>query len=543
MRRIALAAVLAAMMAPAAQATHERDDRIPYSVGPADFRGYHVNPTANVPANVDAERWHLVARRSLERWGATYLGTTTASPDVDDDGLNVIGFSNSSQLGGSVIGLNAKSKGGLRRTPAGGETCAVAPNMGTTQSVSPVPSTLRFRLRSDRLRKGKVRRRTLTKTRELTAPRIDSAPVSGQKCTGVVPGTESDPQTVEQESDVLMDASVPNWFAGPGAVPADKLDLETVLLHELGHAAGLAHQLQECDPSTPMPASGGAGEYWRGVDEVLFGSRCPKPYVVTADPAHGAEPPLAGGAHTLGGRGFHVNPAVPEGYDSERFVAVAKTVVGRWGGTFAGLTDAKPTQGDGLNVIGFDTIALPSFEVTNRSTTERSVYPAYRTCTIIPGQIPSFRVKKVTRKVRVAGRRKKLELRRDRLVQTSVIGPASGQCADHPSESKADAPQVETDIGIAHEMDAYEMGPAHPVHGTRVDMATLLASALGQAAGVAPSDRCATGTPVTVSIDPGDWWHGPDDFNRVDCAARRAAARPAATEPASGFVRFVQVQD
>jgi hypothetical protein len=542
MRRIVLAAVLAAVtMAPAAQATHDRTDLIPYSVGPADFRSYFVNDAANLPPGVTKERWLAVARRSLERWGGTFAGTTTASPDAGDDGINVIGFSNSSKLAGSVVGLNSKSKGGTLRTPGGGETCAVAPNMGTTQSVTTVPSVLRFRLRSDRVRKKRVRKRTLTVQRTVSTPRIDSAPVSGQRCLNVQPGTESDPATVKQESDVLIDATVTGWFAGPGVPPGDKLDLETVLLHELGHAAGLSHQPQNCDPSTPMRPSGGSGEYWRGLDEVLYASPCTAPYPATPDPAHGAEAAFPGGS--LGGRSFYVNKAVPKGYDAERFAAVVQRAVERWGGVLAGTTDAKPTQGDGVSVIGFDTIARTNFELTTRTEAERLVFPAYRTCSIVAGPVPSYRVKKVTKKVkvRVKGRRKTLKLRRDKLVQTSVTGPATGQCADHAAENRPGTTTVETDLGIAHEMDAYEMGPLHPVLTTRVDMATMLANALGQAAGIAPAACGSTATPVTATVLPGDWWHTPTDLNRVTCPPpARAAARP---EPASGPVRYVQVRD
>lgn len=542
MRRIALAAVLAATMAPAAaEATHDRTDRIPAAVAPDDFRGYYVNDVDNLPSEVSSARWLAVARRTLDRYGATYLGTTRASADDGDDGVNVIGFS--VLLPSGVAGRNTKIKGGYLVTQPGGRSCQSAPNMVTTQAVATVQRPVRLRLRSDRVRRGKVRKRTITVTRTIPEPRLDSAPVSGQRCVNVTPATESDPARVVHESDVQMDStSGVLWHPGPGAVPGDRIDLETVLIHELGHSAGLAHQPQNCDPSTPMRPSGTTGDFWRGLDEVAYAD-CPS-FTVTPDATHGAEAPFAGGS--LGGRAFHVNPAVPGGYDSARFVAVARSALERWGGTFAGLTDAKPAQGDGVNVIGFDAIARTDFEVTTRTSVEELIFPAFRTCTIVQGQVPRYRVKKAFRKVRVNGKRRKL--RRDRVVRSTVSGPASGQCADRPGEARAGATTVETDVAVAHEMDAYEMGPTHPVLETKVDMATLLASALGRAAGVAPVDRCASDTPVTLTLEPGDWWHSPADLKRVGCAGGRSAAQAPAggatrDEPANGPVRYVLTQE
>ena len=546
MRRLALAAVVAtATLASPARATHDRTDRIPATVGPADSRSYYVN-TRNLPAGVTQARWLDVAQRSLARWGATYLGpTVTASPDDGADGLNVIGFSASAKLAGSVVGVNTKSKGGTLVTPGRRESCEVSANMGTTQSVGTASSVIRLRLRSDRVRKRRVRRRTVTRMRTVTAPRIDSAPVSGQRCAVVEPGTESDPASVFDESDVLLDVGT-SWFAGPGVPPSDRLDLESVLLHELGHAAGLAHQPQNCDPSSPMRPSGGAGDYWRGLEPGEYRYAACASYPLTPDAPHAAEAPFPGGS--LGGREFLVNPAVPDGYDSDRFQALVRQAVERWGGVLAGTTTEPPTQGDGLNVIGFDAIARPQFEVTNLTTTERLVFPAYRTCAIVPGQVTGYRVKKVTRKVRVRGRRKKLRLRRDRIFRTSVSGPAGGQCADRAAATRPGTTALESDVGIAHEIDAYELGPSplHPILLTKVDMATLLAAALGQAAGVAPAPCGSTDTPVTAAVLPGDWWHAPDDVNRVPCAAptRTARATGAGTpKPASGRVRYVLEQN
>jgi hypothetical protein len=538
MRRIVLG-ILLALAAPPVAGAADRTDRIPAAVGPADYRSYYVNPTANLPAGVTAERWQALAKRVMERWGATYLGTTTASPDNHDDRLNVIGFSTA--LPGSVAGRNTKSKGGIRRSKGTGRRCEPAPGLDVGEVVRTVVTPFRLRLRADTVRKKKVRRRTKTVTRSATAARLETEPKLGQRCFETVQQLESDPATVVHESDVQMDTTPSaQWYSGPDHPPSDQLDLETVLLHELGHAAGLAHQPQDCDPSTPMRPSGSNGEYWRGIDEVFYDAPCSAPYPVTPDPSSGAEGPY--GFASLGGRTFHVNPTVPDGYDSARFVALVQSVVERWGGTFGGSVPETPTQGDGRNVIGFDTIAVPTYETTTQVTTESLLHPAFKDCTLTAGRVSSFKVKRVTKKVRVRvkGRRKTLRLRRDRVVETKVPGFVSGACTDVPARTETKPPVPEIDLGIAHEMDAYELGPRHPVQQTRIDMATMLADALGRVAGAPVGDACASQTPVADDLRPGDWWRSPGDVRRIGCPRSRAAARSAAR---SGQVRYVRVQD
>jgi hypothetical protein len=540
MRRTALGILAALAAAPTAVAA-DRTDRIPAAVGPTDFRSYFVNPSANLPAGVTAERWQAVAKRAMERWGATYLGPTTASPDIHSDGVNVIGFSTA--LDAPTAGRNSKRKAGTRKSLGTVQRCEPAPGLVADEAVRSVVTPVKLKLRADVVKRKKVRKRFKTVTRSAKSAALDSTPKAGQRCVTVTQQFETDPATVYHESDVQMD-STPGapWYSGPDHPPSDQLDLESVLLHELGHAAGLAHQPQDCDPSTPMRPSSSNGEYWRGVDEVFYlQSQCgDPPYPVTPDTASGPEGAFAGGS--LGGRTFFVNPAVPDGYDGARFVALVQSVVVRWGGTFGGTASEKPTQGDGRSVIGFDTVAASDYEATTQTTTESILSPAHKDCALTAGPVSSFKVKRVTKKVRVrlGGRRKTLKLRRDRVVETKAPGSVSGTCTDVPARTDTKAPVLESDVGIAHEMSAYELGPKHPVNLTRVDMATMLADALGRIAGAPVGDRCAKQTPVADGLEPGDWWRSPTDARRVKCPGGRAAAGSAGR---SDRVETLLVQD
>ena len=61
-----------------------------------------------------------------------------------------------------------------------------------------------------------------------------------------------------------------NWAAGPAYPALDEIDLESVLLHELGHMAGNKKHLARCTNS-PMNKALGAGEWWRGSRDKWFG--------------------------------------------------------------------------------------------------------------------------------------------------------------------------------------------------------------------------------------------------------------------------------
>ncbi len=60
-----------------------------------------------------------------------------------------------------------------------------------------------------------------------------------------------------------------DWAAGPGYPGLSQIDLESVLLHELGHMAGNKRHRVLCTNS-PMVVALGAGEWWRGSRDHWF---------------------------------------------------------------------------------------------------------------------------------------------------------------------------------------------------------------------------------------------------------------------------------
>jgi len=70
------------------------------------------------------------------------------------------------------------------------------------------------------------------------------------------------------ESDLALNASE-NWNAGPDYPALDQIDLESVVLHELGHMAGNKKHRARCTNS-PMIEALGAGEWWRGTRDKWF---------------------------------------------------------------------------------------------------------------------------------------------------------------------------------------------------------------------------------------------------------------------------------
>jgi len=75
------------------------------------------------------------------------------------------------------------------------------------------------------------------------------------------------------------------WNAGPGLPTARTVDLQTVILHELGHFAGNGH-VRDCVDS-PMWASLAAGEWWHAPDD-WFELGCARTPATSVPPAPAA---------------------------------------------------------------------------------------------------------------------------------------------------------------------------------------------------------------------------------------------------------------
>ncbi len=61
------------------------------------------------------------------------------------------------------------------------------------------------------------------------------------------------------------------WAAGPSYPGLSEIDLESVLLHELGHMAGNKQHQSRC-ANSPLDEVLGAGEWWRGTRDQWFGA-------------------------------------------------------------------------------------------------------------------------------------------------------------------------------------------------------------------------------------------------------------------------------
>ena len=75
------------------------------------------------------------------------------------------------------------------------------------------------------------------------------------------------------EMDLMLDNNV-SWFYGPGAVPGDQFDLESLALHELGHVHGLGHTLDSLAVMYPALTPGASRRTFdagtrEGADEII----------------------------------------------------------------------------------------------------------------------------------------------------------------------------------------------------------------------------------------------------------------------------------
>jgi hypothetical protein len=184
----------------------------------ANSNSFYVNASDDRPANVDATRLDQLAADGARRWSLRVAGSTgdAAGPR---DGRQVFGFSaatNRKALGVTTVWTRARIK---------------------------VKTSRRCRYVNGRRRCHTVRRTV-------------------KVGTSVV------------EKDVQLNPFVP-WEQGPDHPAADEYDLESTILHELGHFAHptIENHVFGCENS-PMIDSISPGEYWRDTDEWLrFG--CP----------------------------------------------------------------------------------------------------------------------------------------------------------------------------------------------------------------------------------------------------------------------------
>ena len=75
--------------------------------------------------------------------------------------------------------------------------------------------------------------------------------------------------TTTLERDIFIRADIP-WQAGPAYPVAGQVDLETVLLHELGHFAGNRRHAPRGCRNSPMVVALAAGEWWRSRRDFSF---------------------------------------------------------------------------------------------------------------------------------------------------------------------------------------------------------------------------------------------------------------------------------
>lgn len=71
------------------------------------------------------------------------------------------------------------------------------------------------------------------------------------------------------ERDLILRADVP-WQPGPDHPTGGRVDLETVLLHELGHVAGNRRHVPRGCHNTPMVVGLSPGEWWRSTGDFFY---------------------------------------------------------------------------------------------------------------------------------------------------------------------------------------------------------------------------------------------------------------------------------
>ena len=153
--------------------------------------------TSGVPADVGVERFVVLAKQAGRRWGLRFEGRTTRVAGIADD-HSVVGFASEARGKALATQRDFVVSTYRRARRCGATSCALGP-------------------------------------RRLVGRKI-------------------------VERDIVVDAAR-RWQPGPDYPGEEQYDLETVLLHELGHFAGNKRHAKRCT-GAPMLSALGAGEWW-----------------------------------------------------------------------------------------------------------------------------------------------------------------------------------------------------------------------------------------------------------------------------------------
>lgn len=201
------AAPAAPVPAPAGPFTGLHRERIPTAFGPRRSGPRYWVSLADVPSDVPQARWRVLARVAGRRWGMRAIADVRRRV-VFGDGYPEVGF------GPGV--------------PAGA--------LAVTRTLYVV----RYRVRRH------------------------CSPLSGH-CV-ILSRRVLSRQLFDR--DVLIRPDVP-WQAGPAKPDLLHYDLESVLLHEMGHMAGNRHHAPRCQPS-PMVIAVAPGEWWHAPGDFSY---------------------------------------------------------------------------------------------------------------------------------------------------------------------------------------------------------------------------------------------------------------------------------
>jgi hypothetical protein len=199
---------------------------------------FYVNASDERPLGVDATRLYDLADQSARHWKLSVAGNAGQEPGVRD-GIQVLGFSRK---------INAKALG-----------------------VTSVWTRARYKIKSSRV-----------------CTRVNGK----RRCRDVRRYVRSGTDVVERDTQLNPFVT---WQQGPGYPSTAEYDLQSTILHELGHFANPLKDMHVfgCENS-PMIASIAPGEFWHASDDWLrFGcSQATGPKFRRALPAGPALPML-----------------------------------------------------------------------------------------------------------------------------------------------------------------------------------------------------------------------------------------------------------